>query len=145
MIGSGAREHALLLALARDPGVDKLMCAPGNAGIARIARDPCGRRRVRRRRRRSREVAGRRPGRHRPRGAAGPGVADAVRAAGIACFGRPPRPPASRAPRRSPRTSWPPPACARARRGRRQPGRPRCRARPFRPQLGRQGRRTGRR
>ncbi|RVW00686.1 phosphoribosylamine--glycine ligase [Rhodococcus xishaensis] len=87
VIGSGAREHALLLALARDPGVDKLMCAPGNAGIARIAETHAV------------DVAS---------GDAvvalartvladlvviGPevplvlGVADAVRAAGIACFG----------------------------------------------------------
>ncbi|RVW06504.1 phosphoribosylamine--glycine ligase [Rhodococcus spongiicola] len=87
VIGSGAREHALLLALARDPGVDKLMCAPGNAGIARIAETHAV------------DVAS---------GDAvvalakavladlvviGPevplvlGVADAVRAAGLACFG----------------------------------------------------------
>ena len=37
VIGSGAREHALLLALRRDPGVTALHCAPGNAGTARVA------------------------------------------------------------------------------------------------------------
>ncbi len=37
VIGSGAREHALLLALRRDPGVEALAIAPGNAGTAAVA------------------------------------------------------------------------------------------------------------
>lgn len=37
VIGSGAREHALLLALRRDPQVDALAVAPGNAGTAAVA------------------------------------------------------------------------------------------------------------
>lgn len=37
MIGSGAREHALLLALRKDPQVTGLFVAPGNAGTARVA------------------------------------------------------------------------------------------------------------
>jgi phosphoribosylamine--glycine ligase len=37
VIGSGAREHALCLALAADPGVTALVCAPGNAGTAMVA------------------------------------------------------------------------------------------------------------
>jgi phosphoribosylamine---glycine ligase len=37
VIGSGAREHALLLALRKDPQVTDLAIAPGNAGTARLA------------------------------------------------------------------------------------------------------------
>ena len=37
VIGSGAREHALLRALRRDPSVTDLHAAPGNAGTARLA------------------------------------------------------------------------------------------------------------
>ena len=37
VIGSGAREHALLLALSKDPNVDTLLIAPGNAGTAALA------------------------------------------------------------------------------------------------------------
>lgn len=37
VIGSGAREHALLLALRKDPQVTGLAIAPGNAGTARLA------------------------------------------------------------------------------------------------------------
>lgn len=38
IIGSGAREHALALSLARDPEVTQLLAAPGNPGMAAIAR-----------------------------------------------------------------------------------------------------------
>ena len=34
LIGSGAREHALAWKLGQEPGVDYLLCAPGNPGIA---------------------------------------------------------------------------------------------------------------
>jgi phosphoribosylamine---glycine ligase len=37
VIGSGAREHALLLALGNDPQVEALAIAPGNAGTALVA------------------------------------------------------------------------------------------------------------
>lgn len=37
VIGSGAREHALCRALSLDPHVTALHCAPGNAGIAQVA------------------------------------------------------------------------------------------------------------
>jgi phosphoribosylamine--glycine ligase len=37
VVGSGGREHALCWAIAASPLVDKLYCAPGNAGIAENA------------------------------------------------------------------------------------------------------------
>ncbi|MFD4182735.1 phosphoribosylamine--glycine ligase, partial [Rhodococcus sp. NPDC058514] len=87
VIGSGAREHALLLALGRDPGVTALFAAPGNAGIAKIAEQhpvdvASGEAVVALAREVSADLV-----------VIGPevplvvGVADAVRAAGIACFG----------------------------------------------------------
>ena len=40
VIGAGGREHAIVLALSKDPSVTALACAPGNAGIAALA-EPC--------------------------------------------------------------------------------------------------------
>ncbi|OBA84368.1 phosphoribosylamine--glycine ligase [Mycobacterium sp. 1164966.3] len=87
VIGSGAREHALLLALARDPQVTGLIVAPGNAGTARVAEqhdvdvtsadDVVA---LARKVRSDMVVIG-------PEVPLVLGVADAVRAAGIACFG----------------------------------------------------------
>jgi phosphoribosylamine--glycine ligase len=87
VLGSGAREHALCLALAADPAVTSLVCAPGNAGTAAVAEqrgvDPLDGVAVARL---AAEldadlvVVG-------PEAPLVAGVADAVRAAGIACFG----------------------------------------------------------
>jgi len=38
LLGSGGREHALAWAIAASPLLDTLYCAPGNAGIAEVAR-----------------------------------------------------------------------------------------------------------
>ena len=87
VIGSGAREHALLLALRRDPEVKSLAIAPGNAGTAAIADqyevDITSRDEVV-------ALAGKIGADLVVIGPEVPlvlGVADAVRAAGIACFG----------------------------------------------------------
>jgi phosphoribosylamine--glycine ligase len=87
VIGSGAREHALCLALAADPAVTHLICAPGNAGTAAVAEqrgvDPLD----------GAAVAGLASDLRADLVVIGPeaplvaGVADAVRAAGIDCFG----------------------------------------------------------
>jgi phosphoribosylamine--glycine ligase len=37
VVGGGGREHALAVALARDPGVEAVHAAPGNPGIAQVA------------------------------------------------------------------------------------------------------------
>ncbi|MGN6334773.1 phosphoribosylamine--glycine ligase [Mycobacterium sp.] len=87
VIGSGAREHALLLALRKDPQVTGLAIAPGNAGTARLAdqreiditsaEDVVA---LARDVRADLVVIG-------PEVPLVLGVADAVRAAGIVCFG----------------------------------------------------------
>lgn len=87
VIGSGGREHALVLALGRDPAVAEVHAAPGNPGTASVATNhpvdildgsavaalagELGADLV---------VVG-------PEAPLVAGVADAVRAAGIACFG----------------------------------------------------------
>ncbi|WP_163513039.1 phosphoribosylamine--glycine ligase [Fodinicola acaciae] len=82
VIGSGAREHALCAALLRDPGVTAVGCAPGNAGIAATCQvmpltDPVA---VAKDFGADLVVVG-------PEVPLVAGVADDVRAAGIACFG----------------------------------------------------------
>src|SRR4051794_25819552 len=87
VIGSGAREHAICLALAADPTVTALVCAPGNAGTAAIAEqrpvnplDPAAVVALATEHRAELVVIG-------PEAPLVVGVADAVRAAGISCFG----------------------------------------------------------
>ncbi|MCF6509559.1 phosphoribosylamine--glycine ligase [Blastococcus sp. MG754426] len=91
VIGSGAREHALCVALQSDPAVSALACSPGNAGTRAVAPPPPG----------GEQLAAADPvavaalARDWRAGLVviGPevplvaGAADAVREAGIACFG----------------------------------------------------------
>jgi phosphoribosylamine--glycine ligase len=87
VIGGGGREHALALALSRDPQVTEVHAAPGNPGIAAVATlhavDPLD----------GAAVAALATAIGADLVVVGPeaplvaGVADAVREAGIACFG----------------------------------------------------------
>ena len=87
IIGSGAREHALVRALLRDEQVTSVDCAPGNAGIAQDVRvypldvsDNAAITALAVERTADLVVIG-------PEAPLVAGAADAVRAAGIACFG----------------------------------------------------------
>ena len=87
VIGSGAREHALCVALDHDPAVTALACAPGNAGTVALAEahpvaaaDPEAVTALAVQWAADLVVVG-------PEVPLVAGVADAVRDAGIACFG----------------------------------------------------------
>ncbi|GAB3882096.1 hypothetical protein GCM10027612_12150 [Microbispora bryophytorum subsp. camponoti] len=87
VIGSGGREHALCRTLRLDPSVVEVHCAPGNAGIAEVATlhqvtptDGAAVTALAERLGADLVVIG-------PEAPLVAGVADAVRAAGIACFG----------------------------------------------------------
>ncbi|HEV3381714.1 MAG TPA: phosphoribosylamine--glycine ligase [Trebonia sp.] len=87
VIGSGGREHAIVRALSLDPAVTELHAAPGNPGIAELARlhevqpnDPGDVTRLARATGADLVVVG-------PEAPLVAGVADALRAAGIAVFG----------------------------------------------------------
>jgi phosphoribosylamine---glycine ligase len=87
VIGAGAREHALILALSSDSSVTALACAPGNAGTAALAQqdsvdvtNPSAIAQLGKSWSADLVVIG-------PEAPLVTGAADAVRAAGIACFG----------------------------------------------------------
>jgi len=90
LVGGGAREHALARSLAADPAVTGLWAAPGNPGIAAeagvsgclpvVATDPAAVTDLARELSADLVVVG-------PEAPLVAGVADAVRDAGIACFG----------------------------------------------------------
>lgn len=87
MVGAGAREHALVSALANDPSVEELFAAPGNAGMGSQAEllevdanDPNAVTALAQQVRADLVVVG-------PEAPLVAGVADALREAGIACFG----------------------------------------------------------
>ncbi|MDX6416009.1 MAG: phosphoribosylamine---glycine ligase [Trebonia sp.] len=87
MIGGGGREHAIVRGLAADPSVSEVHAAPGNPGIASLAQvhavsanDPVDVVRVARLVAADLVVIG-------PEAPLVAGVADALRAAGIAAFG----------------------------------------------------------
>jgi len=87
VLGGGAREHALVHALLADPDVESVVCAPGNAGIGRDVRTapldltvPGDAAALALSLAVDLVVVG-------PEGPLVAGVADAVRASGITCFG----------------------------------------------------------
>ncbi|MEV6649955.1 phosphoribosylamine--glycine ligase [Streptomyces sp. NPDC051219] len=87
VIGGGAREHALCRSLSLDPDVSALYCAPGNAGIAEVAElhpvdalDGAAVARLATELEAGLVIVG-------PEAPLVAGVADAVREAGIPCFG----------------------------------------------------------
>ena len=87
VIGGGGREHAICVALSKDDSVTALHCAPGNPGIAQVAEphpvdalDPASVTALAVELGADLVVVG-------PEAPLVAGVADAVRAAGIACFG----------------------------------------------------------
>jgi phosphoribosylamine---glycine ligase len=87
VLGSGGREHALAWAILQNPKCDRLICAPGNAGMAEIAEcadlDICNGGAVVRFCEENAidfVVIG-------PEAPLAAGVADRLRAVGIACFG----------------------------------------------------------
>lgn len=87
LVGSGGREHALALGLAADPDVEHLVAAPGNPGLAALAElrdvkptDPDAVAALAVETGVDLVVIG-------PEAPLVAGVADAVRAKGIACFG----------------------------------------------------------
>src|SRR5678809_971105 len=87
LLGSGGREDALVCRLRQSPSCDRLIAAPGNPGIARwaelVAIDPCN----------AKDVVDLAKAQAIDLVVIGPeaplvaGVADALRAAGIAVFG----------------------------------------------------------
>jgi phosphoribosylamine--glycine ligase len=87
IVGSGGREHALAWAIAASPLIDRLYCAPGNAGIAEEAEcvpialaDTAGLVAFCRRERIDFVVVG-------PEAPLAAGLADALEAEGVAAFG----------------------------------------------------------
>ena len=87
VIGSGGREHALVWKIAQSPLTTRLVCAPGNPGMAALAEcrpvkvtDVAGLVALAKQIAADLVVVG-------PEASLEVGVADALRAAGIACFG----------------------------------------------------------